>query len=118
MEAFYSAFEGDCRDAGLEICTRTMFEWMAEESKPRNEMLAAIQAIRARGLRVGALTNNWATAEGSGGAEGRAAPDDATRALRHPSDVFIESILEGLRQPDPRHHRSPCPRPCYRCVSP
>ncbi len=115
MEAFYTAFEGDCRDAGLEICTRTMFEWMAEESKPRNEMLAAIQAIRARGLRGGALTNNWATAEGSGsgssgGREARAGPDDATRGLRDLFDVFIESSVEGLRKPDPRIYELACSR--------
>jgi putative hydrolase of the HAD superfamily len=103
MEAFYTAFESDCRAASLEISARTMFEWMAEEAQPREQMLRAITTIRSRGLRVGALTNNWATAEGAG-----AGPDDGTRALRKLFDVFIESSVEGLRKPDPRIYELAC----------
>ncbi len=104
VEEFYAAFEGDCRKAGHEISARVMFEWMAAESQPRPVMLAAIDAIRARGLRVGALTNNWAHDEGNGG------PDDGTRALSDLFDVFIESSVEGMRKPDPRIYQLACAR--------
>ena len=104
MEEFYSAFEGDCRQAGHEISARVMFEWMAEESQPRPAMLTAIGAIRARGLRVGALTNNWAHDEGN------TSPNDGTHALSELFDVFIESSLEGIRKPDPQIYRLACAR--------
>lgn len=107
MDAFYPAFEEDCREAGLEICARTMFAWMAEESKPRPAMLSAIRRIRDEGLRVGALTNNWASAEGAGSGDG---PDDGTHALRGHFDVFIESCVVGLRKPDPRIYALACER--------
>ncbi len=107
MEAFYPAFESDCRAAGHEICARTMFEWMAEASQPREPMLRAIAAIRIRGLRVGALTNNWAAADNS---DAGAERSDGTRALRGHFDVFIESSVEGMRKPDPRIYELACAR--------
>jgi putative hydrolase of the HAD superfamily len=105
MEAFYPAFESDCREAGIEICARTMFEWMAEAAGPREEMLRAIRAIRAHGLHVAALTNNWARAEAADSDS-----DDGTRALRVHFDVFIESSVEGMRKPDPRIYQLACTR--------
>lgn len=104
IEAFYTAFEADCRDAGHEISARTMFEWMAEEAQPRPAMLAAIRAIRARGLRVGALTNNWAQDPEGDDSEG------GSKALSEFFDVFIESSVEGLRKPDPRIYDLACER--------
>ena len=104
IEEFYPAFEDDCRKAGYEISARVMFEWMAEESQPRPAMLTAIGAIRARGLRVGALTNNWAHDEAKTG------PNDGTRALNDLFDVFIESSVEGFRKPDPQIYRLACKR--------
>jgi epoxide hydrolase-like predicted phosphatase len=61
-------------------------------------MLAAIGHLRARGLRAGALTNNWITEDA--GAEG----------LRPHFDVFVESAVEGLRKPDPRIYVLACKR--------
>jgi putative hydrolase of the HAD superfamily len=107
MDAFYAHFERDCLAAGHEICARTLFEWMGEEARPRPVMIRAIHEIRGRGLRVGALTNNWASAEGAGDG---AARDDGTRALREHFDVFIESCVVGMRKPDPRIYELACDR--------
>ncbi|MBW2274662.1 MAG: HAD family phosphatase [Deltaproteobacteria bacterium] len=104
MEAFYPAFEADCRAAGHEISASTMMERMSEALLPRPAMLCAIAAIRGAGLRVGALTNNWSTA-----AE-HESPSDGTHALRKHFDVFVESSVEGLRKPDPRIYRLACAR--------
>lgn len=104
MEEFYPAFEAECRVAGHEISAQQMFEWMAEESQPRPAMLEAIGTIRARGLGVGAVTNNWAHDDGRGG------PRDGTRALHSLFDVFIESSVEGMRKPDPRIYQLACRR--------
>lgn len=111
MEAFYVAFEDDCAQAGHSISARTMFEWMAQESLPRPAMLTAIQAIRAQGLRVAALTNNWATAtDEDPPGDGASAPNDGTRSLRVHFDAFIESSVEGMRKPDPRIYELACGR--------
>lgn len=63
-------------------------------------MIAAIRAIRARGLRVGALTNNWVAEEPAASRLGQ--------ELRGLFDAFVESAVVGLRKPDPRIYRHAC----------
>jgi putative hydrolase of the HAD superfamily len=67
---------------------------------PRPEMTRAIGLLRDAGLRVGALTNNWAQ------------PGDRTR--RGPRDLgfhtVVESAVEGIRKPDPRIYALVCER--------
>jgi putative hydrolase of the HAD superfamily len=107
LEDFFPAFERDCRVAGHRISASTMMEWMAQEALPRPAMLTAIRRIRARGLAVAALTNNWAGAEGGDDQAGLA---DGTRLLHPAFDVVVESSVEGLRKPDPRIYRLTCER--------
>lgn len=99
LEQFYAEFERDCREAGVSISARDMLARIAEGSGPRPQMIAAIRTIRDRGLRVAALTNNWASEEDR---EGRSA---ALRSLFH---VFVESSVVGLRKPDPRIYLHVC----------
>jgi putative hydrolase of the HAD superfamily len=101
MEAFFDAFETDCRKAGEAICARTMMGHIAAAAAPREPMLDAIRRIRARGLAVAALTNNWDTGDGES--------LGATRMQEH-FDVVIESRREGLRKPDPRIYELCCAR--------
>jgi epoxide hydrolase-like predicted phosphatase len=63
-------------------------------------MLEAIRRLRAGGLRVGALTNNWR----------REGPDDDVipHRLRAHFDAFVESRVVGLRKPDPRIYVLAC----------
>ncbi len=96
LEAFYAAFEGNCQAAGEAISARLLMQRIAEISQPRPIMLAAVGAIRSRGLKAAALTNNW-------GGEG-----DSTRPLEPLFDAFIESSALGLRKPDPRIYRHAC----------
>jgi putative hydrolase of the HAD superfamily len=98
MEAFYPAFEDECAAAGYALDARAMFVAMSEASLPRPSMLEAIRRIRASGLGVGALTNNW-IAEG-----------EPTRDLSTHFDVFVESSVVGLRKPDPRIYQLTCER--------
>jgi putative hydrolase of the HAD superfamily len=98
LSIFAPAFEAECAAAGFAIDARELMERMAAESKPRPAMLAAIRSLRAGGLRVAALTNNWPSEE----------RDDGTRALRHHFDAFFESSVLGLQKPDPRIYRHAC----------
>jgi putative hydrolase of the HAD superfamily len=102
MPTFFAAFERECADAGHAIDARTMFAGMAEESKPRPQMLRAIELIKQQGLRVAALTNNWASEEGRG------EPASGTQPLAALFHVFVESSVEGLRKPDPRIYERVC----------
>ena len=115
MEAFYPAFEADCRAAGLEMNARVMMHRMSLAAEPRESMLRAIVCLRNGGFRVGALTNNWAHAEDDDQSPSdakRPAPDqsDGTRVLKRHFDVFIESSVEGLRKPDPAIYHLACER--------
>ena len=101
MDAFYQAFDRDCADAGHTISAQAMMERIAVSAGPRPAMLQAVTRIRARGLSVAALTNNWAS------------EDSRVRShddVRDHFDVFIESSVEGLRKPDPEIYRLACDR--------
>ncbi len=96
IDAFYGAFEDDCRAAGETISARTLMERIGDIAQPRPAMLAAVRSIRDRGLKAAALTNNWS---GEG---------DATRSLEAHFDAFVESSVLGLRKPDPRIYTHTC----------
>lgn len=106
MDAFYPAFEADCRKAGIEMDAREMMTRMAASSEPRPMMLEAIRRLREADFRVGALTNNWAHT----GDDDEPHRSDGTRALKNLFDVFIESSVEGLRKPDPKIYALACDR--------
>ncbi len=96
LDGFYEAFDRDCARAGRRISARAMMERMAAAAEPRPAMLGALRQIRARGLRAGAITNNWSGDEGG------------SRALAPHFDVFVESCVVGLRKPDPRIYELAC----------
>ena len=93
MDAFRSALAAEALDAGFELDTQALLSGIGNGFGPRPEMLTAISRIRAEGLRVAALTNNWASPDG------RPEPN-GFHALNF--DVVVESSVEGLRKPDPR----------------
>jgi putative hydrolase of the HAD superfamily len=92
LEAFCAAFDAECTAAGQPVSARAMMERIARVAKPRPRMLAAIRAIRGRGLATAALTNNWVGADGGTGVD----------RLAELFDAVIESAVVGLRKPDPR----------------
>lgn len=100
VEEWIPAFERDCAEAGTRISAARMMEAIRGASEPRPRMLAAIRAIRAKGLRVGALTNNWVADEPT---ENRLGLE-----LRELFDAYVESAIVGLRKPDPRIYQLAC----------
>jgi len=105
VQTFYAPFEDDCRARGITVDGRQLMAKIAEASAPRPRMLEAIRRIRARGLPVAALTNNWVTE-----APGPASPREAATRSRLAAhfDVFVESAVVGLRKPDPRIYALVC----------
>ena len=102
---FVEPFEADCRAHGLSVDGRYLMAKIAETSVPRPVMLEAIRRIRAAGLRVAALTNNWVADTPRHGPDG--AETARTRLDPH-FDVFVESAVVGLRKPDPRIYSLVC----------
>jgi putative hydrolase of the HAD superfamily len=82
---------------------------IAEAGVPRPRMLEAIRRIRAGGLRVGALTNNWVTdAPRPAPPLGRSGDATPRSRLDAHFDIFVESAVVGLRKPDPRIYTLMC----------
>ncbi len=104
FDEFCEAFAAECREAGGEVDARELMMQIGKGFSPRPEMMQAIASIRAHGLKVGALTNNWARTD--------TPTDDAPHSLGHLGafDVVVESAVEGLRKPDPRIYTLVCDR--------
>jgi putative hydrolase of the HAD superfamily len=103
VQSFCVPFEADCRARGIAIDGRALMERIAEASVPRPRMLEAIRRLRAAGLRVAALTNNWVAEP-----PGAATSETIKSRLAAHFDVFVESAVVGLRKPDPRIYALVC----------
>ena len=66
----------------------------------RPEMIKVLKRLRAAGLKVCALTNNFVE-EPLEDAAAQTAKDEETAAFRALFDVFIESAVTGLTKPNP-----------------
>ena len=104
VAAFCAPFEAECRSRDIAVDARRLMAAIAEAGVPRPRMLEAIRRIRARGLRVAALTNNWV----GDTPPGAAAPARGAPALWENFDVVVESAVVGLRKPDPRIYALVC----------
>jgi putative hydrolase of the HAD superfamily len=104
FDEFARDFSAECAAAGGTVDAADLMREIGRGFEPRPAMVEAIDAIRARGLKVGALTNNWAPS----GTQ----PDTAPNALGHMGrfDIVVESAVEGLRKPDPRIYELVCAR--------
>lgn len=106
MAQFHDAFSAECAAAGGALDAAELMGAIAGGFGPRPAMVDAIRAIRARGLRTAALTNNWApSTDGNDGVT-----RSATGGVDELFDVVVESAVEGLRKPDPRIYTLTCDR--------
>jgi putative hydrolase of the HAD superfamily len=102
LAEFATAFEDECEAAGARIDAGDLLGAMTGEAAPFPEMVAAIGAIRARGLATAALTNNWRRDDGADVSD--------SRGLHGMFDLVVESAVEGLRKPDRRIYLVACER--------
>jgi putative hydrolase of the HAD superfamily len=93
MDEFCAALELEATGVGFTLDARALLASVGGRFGARPHMVHAIERIRAEGLRVAALTNNWASPE-------RGAAPNGLQALAF--DVVVESSVEGLRKPDPK----------------
>ncbi|HSG78106.1 MAG TPA: HAD family phosphatase [Acidimicrobiia bacterium] len=95
---FAAEFTDETRDRGHEVDGAEVLRVIAEAAQPRPRMLAAVERLRAAGLRVGVITNNWK------------ADDAGWSGLADRFDAFVESAVERIRKPDPRIYEIACER--------
>lgn len=103
--AFDAAFAAEARALGHDLPGRDVIACLSGDIRPR--MVAALDALKAAGYRLGCITNNVPAGKGPGMAfgEGRAAAvADAMARFEH----IIESSKAGVRKPDPRIYRQMC----------
>lgn len=109
LEEFADTFESQCAMAGGTVVVADLFANITQASAPRPEMLTAVRRIRAEGLAVGALTNNWRDTK----LDENESRDEAGPTINFLSDVFdvvVESAVEGIRKPNPKIYKIVCAR--------
>jgi putative hydrolase of the HAD superfamily len=92
LPEFFAALEAEAKAEGHTIDAAEIMAMVGRGIGARPEMLVAIERIREHGLKTAALTNNWASENGS---------PPGLHSLRV-FDVVVESAVEGMRKPDPR----------------
>jgi putative hydrolase of the HAD superfamily len=94
VDEFVHLFEDEVRAAGGRVDGREIVQLLRGASLARDQanaaVLAAIDACKLRGVRVGLLTNNTAPLDTAPGAEW----------VFETFDVVVESSKVGLRKPD------------------
>jgi epoxide hydrolase-like predicted phosphatase len=106
LDDFAVAFEAECSAAGGTVVVADLFGSMTGATGGAvPEMVTAITAIRAHGLRTAALTNNWADTDGATHVSG---DTPMAAELAGLFDTIVESARVGLRKPDPRIYALVC----------
>jgi putative hydrolase of the HAD superfamily len=103
--AFDALFAAEAADLGFDIRGAEVLPLLGGAIRPR--MVAALDACRTAGFRLGCITNNARVGHGAG----MAGSDDASTAVADVLarfDHVIESSKVGLRKPDPRIYRLMC----------
>jgi putative hydrolase of the HAD superfamily len=88
---FLRLFAQELATAGAVVDTDDLMSRIDRSIAPRPIMVDAVRTLRTAGLAVAAITNNWAPFPAGG--------------IRLEFDVFVESVTEGVRKPEPEIYR-------------
>jgi putative hydrolase of the HAD superfamily len=102
---FDELFAAEAAAIGHDIRGADVLQLLSGDIRPR--MVAALDHIKAQGLKIGCITNNVPAGKGAGmaGTEEKAA---AISAIMARFDRVIESSKAGIRKPDPRIYQMMC----------
>ena len=103
--AFDTLFAGEARTLGHELEGEAVLAVLAGAVRP--DMVTAIDTLKAKGLRVGCITNNVPSGKGSGMARSETMAAEVA-AIMARFDHVIESSKVGVRKPDPRIYQMMC----------
>ncbi len=104
FDEFCELYGAEARAAGHEIDAREVIGCLSGDVRP--EMIAALRAIKAKGLKQGCLTNNFTPMGWSGATPVMGRPAESPRsAILDLFDVIVESSKVGVRKPEPAFYR-------------
>ncbi len=89
---------GDLRGADVILC-------LSGDVRPR--VVAAMDALKSAGFRLGCITNNVPSGQGPGMAHGIGKAEQVADAMTR-FETIIESSKAGIRKPDPRIYQMMC----------
>jgi len=107
LAAFDRLFAEESAKAGHPLPGSAVLEVIAGDIRP--EMVKALDALVAHGLRIGCITNNMRGNRGPGMARSESAANDYAAVFAR-FEAVIESAEAGLRKPDPRIFALMCER--------
>src|SRR5579871_6749717 len=107
IAAFDAAFAAEAKALGHHVPGSDVIGLLAGDFRP--EMIAALNRIKAHGLKTGCITNNVpsSTTDSPPPAGARSL---YSREIMEQFDAVIESSKIGIRKPDPRIYRMMCER--------
>lgn len=108
-EEFDDAFAMDSELLGRRVRGADVLALLAGEIRP--EMVDALDAVKAAGLKTACLTNNVVGGDGEGSSFATAAARDraeAIAAIMDRFDAIVESSKVGVRKPEPRFYEIAC----------
>lgn len=98
FDEFCELYESEARAAGQALDARAVIACLGGDVRP--EMVAALRAIKAGGLKQACLTNNFTPMQ---------RPAESPRsAILDLFDVVVESSKVGVRKPEPAFYRIAC----------
>ncbi|MES2781577.1 MAG: HAD-IA family hydrolase [Pseudomonadota bacterium] len=102
---FGALFADEARALGHELDGASVIACLSGDIRP--EMVTALDILKARGFKLGCITNNVPSGKGAGmaGSDEKAA---AIAAVMERFDHIIESSKAGVRKPDPRIYTMMC----------
>ncbi|MFN3620535.1 HAD-IA family hydrolase [Sphingorhabdus sp.] len=102
---FDALFAAEARVLGHELDGASVIACLSGDIRP--DMVAALDILKAKGFKIGCITNNVPSGKGAG----MAVSDDkaaAIAAVMQHFDHIIESSKAGVRKPDPRIYAMMC----------
>lgn len=104
-DEFDALFAEEAAKLGHAIRGQEVLALLSGDIRPR--MVAALDAVKAAGHKIGCITNNVPTGHGAGMST-TAEKAEAVRAIMARFDHVIESSKAGIRKPDPRIYQMMC----------
>ncbi len=98
MDEFCALYETEAAAAGHPLDARGVLACLSGDVRP--EMVAALRAIRANGLKQACLTNNFTSMDQGDG--------NVRTPILDLFDVIVESSRIGVRKPEPAFYTTAC----------
>ncbi len=102
---FDAVFAAEARARGAELRGEDVIKCLSGDVRLR--VVAAMDALKTAGFRLGCITNNVPSGEGPGMAQGLGKAAQVADAMTR-FEYIIESSKAGVRKPDPRIYQMMC----------